>query len=112
QRGRRAREEPGHTPLAAAPADRARLARPGTRHQSDRAALDAVRRDVLPDGAGSSRAAHQRLPGALAPTEVSATPADQEGPGLLATHHPSAAAAVCPLGMDGRVLVTKTTRAG
>jgi group II intron reverse transcriptase/maturase len=38
--------------------------------------------------------------------------AGQEGSGLLAAHHLPAAEPLRPLGMDGRLLVTKTTRAG
>ena len=69
-------------------------------------------RRVLPNRPGSPPTAHQRLPGALAPTEISTAQASQEGPGLLAAHHPPTARPLRPLGMDSRLLVTKTTRAG
>ena len=92
-------------PLAAARAHRAHPCRTRTDGQPDRAWLDAVLRGVQPHRPVSAPAAHQRLPGALAPTEISTAAAIQEGQSLLATHHPPAAEAVHPLGMGSRILV-------
>ena len=111
QQGRPEQDEQGSPPLAAAPAHRARACRARTKDQPDRARLDAVLRRLLPNSAGSPPGPHQRLPDALDPQEVSTAAPFQEGPGLLATHHPPATTAVCPLGMEGHTLVTKTTRA-
>ena len=112
QQGRPEQNEQGGTPLAAPPAHRAHTRRARTKDQPDRARLDAVLRRQLPDSAGSPPGPHQRLPDALDPQKVSTAAAYQEGPRLLATHHSPTAAALCPLGMEGHTLVTKTTRAG
>src|SRR5262249_160509 len=112
QQARPQQDEQGSAPLAAPPAHRPHPRRPRTQDQPSRARLAPVLRCLLPDSTGSTPTAHQCLPGALAPTEVSRAQAKEEGAGLLAAHHSPAAAPVRPLGVDGRLLVIKTTRAG
>src|SRR5665213_2068810 len=112
QQGRPQQVKQAAARMAAACAYRAHPVRARTTDQSDRAWLDAVLRGVHPQCAVSTPAAHQRLPGALAPTEVSTATAIQESQSLLAAHHPSATEVVRPLGVDGCILVTKMTRAG
>ena len=100
-----ARSEQGERPSPPLAAARAHPRRTRTTDQSDRAWLDAVLRGVQPHSPVSTPAAHQRLPGALAPTEILTTAAIQESQSLLATHHPPAAETIRPLGMDSRILV-------
>src|SRR5258705_5637478 len=98
--------------MAAAPQDLAQLRRARTKDQSGRAGLDAVLRGFLPLRAVSLPGPHQRLSDALDPQEIQTTAALQQGPGVLATHHPPVPQAVRPLGMGPRRLVIRMTGAG
>ena len=80
----------------------------------DCAGLDAVLRCVLPLGAVSAPDAHQRLPDALGPQEISPVPGTSRVPAGVAAGHYPVPAVLRPLGLDNRRpgrLVIKVTRA-
>jgi RNA-directed DNA polymerase len=87
------------------------LDRARTHDQPGGARVDAVLRRVLPLRTGSPPTAHQRLPRAPAPNEISSAAVLPESPGLLAARHQPATRTVRPLGMGNQPLVIKTTRA-
>jgi hypothetical protein len=65
----------------------------------------------LPFRAAAPPAAHQLLPDALAPQEVQAAGTQEEGPRVLAAHHPPVPQALRPLGLGALFLVVRMTGA-
>ena len=114
QQGRLEEDRAGGAVLAPAPPNPAILLRTRTVGQSHCAGLDAVLRCVLPLGAVSAPDAHQRLPDALGPQEISPVPGTPRVPAGVAAGHYPVPAVLRPLGLDNRRpgrLVIKVTRA-